>query len=313
MSKQDRQGARTPSDLEYRYSFEKRFAEIMGVATDARDLADIAWKDFQSLTHKEIFNRLTNNGAWQGLYEENGQVYINASYIQSGEFVADLIKAGVLQSVDGETFKLDLDNGTLCLKSGGNVVMDVNKDGAKLSGWDISRDYLGTENAGLNGNILLYNSSVKNGYPSQIRFYAGAQNGKERKYAELNGMVTMMGMGLFEAHTLLAYIAANPLNAEILSITLHTPAADISLTENDFDERQPLAVHKTAANIISAFGKLKDSAYWGYPMTIQISYDSCIPAFQVLDDGSLIVEHAKIGGHNIADLVSRIEALERKG
>ena len=309
MSKQDRQGARTVSDLEQRYGFEKKFSEIMGIASDARSLAEKA-QNTNNLTHEQVFNLLTNKGAWQGMYEENGQVYINASYIKSGEFVADLIKAGVLQSVDGETFKLDLDNGTLCLKSGGNVVMDVNKDGAKLSGWDISRDYLGTENAGLNGNIALYNNSVKNNLPSLLRFYAGAHNGTKRMFAELDGMVKMSGF--FEAHTMLAYIAANPLNAEILSITVHTPAAYISLTEDDFDERQPLEIGKTAANIITAIGKLKDSAYLGCPMTIQISYDSCIPAFQVLDDGSLIVEHAKIGGYNIADLVSRIEALERK-
>lgn len=37
-----------------------------------------------ALTQAEIFNRLTNNGAMQGLYMQNGQLYINASYIKSG-------------------------------------------------------------------------------------------------------------------------------------------------------------------------------------------------------------------------------------
>ena len=36
MSKQDRQGARTPADIERKYYFEKRFAEVMGVALDAQ-------------------------------------------------------------------------------------------------------------------------------------------------------------------------------------------------------------------------------------------------------------------------------------
>lgn len=36
-SKQDRQGVRTASDLERKYNFGKTFAEIMGIATDARD------------------------------------------------------------------------------------------------------------------------------------------------------------------------------------------------------------------------------------------------------------------------------------
>ena len=36
MSKQDRQGARTPADLERKYNFGKSFAEMMGKATDAQ-------------------------------------------------------------------------------------------------------------------------------------------------------------------------------------------------------------------------------------------------------------------------------------
>ena len=44
-----------------------------------------------SLDQEGVFNRLTNNGATQGIYLENGQLYINASYIQSGIIAADRI------------------------------------------------------------------------------------------------------------------------------------------------------------------------------------------------------------------------------
>lgn len=37
-----------------------------------------------ALTQKEIFNRLTNNGATQGIYMSGGKVYANASYIATG-------------------------------------------------------------------------------------------------------------------------------------------------------------------------------------------------------------------------------------
>lgn len=37
-----------------------------------------------ALTQKEIFNRLTNNGAKQGIYMSGGKVYVNASYIATG-------------------------------------------------------------------------------------------------------------------------------------------------------------------------------------------------------------------------------------
>lgn len=37
-----------------------------------------------SLTQREVFNRLTNNGATQGIYLSGGKVYINANYIETG-------------------------------------------------------------------------------------------------------------------------------------------------------------------------------------------------------------------------------------
>ena len=40
MSKQDRQGVRTPADLERKYNFDKKFSEILGIASDARDSVD---------------------------------------------------------------------------------------------------------------------------------------------------------------------------------------------------------------------------------------------------------------------------------
>ena len=40
-AKQDRQGARTPADLERKYNFGKQFAEILGIATDARNYATL--------------------------------------------------------------------------------------------------------------------------------------------------------------------------------------------------------------------------------------------------------------------------------
>lgn len=41
----------------------------------------------ESLNQEEVFNRLTNNGAWQGIYtDENGDYFLNASFIASGVF-----------------------------------------------------------------------------------------------------------------------------------------------------------------------------------------------------------------------------------
>lgn len=75
-------------------------------------------------TQEDVFNKLTNNGQVQGLFlEENGQVYINASYINSGILNASLITAGTLQSKDGgESFCLDLDNGTFHMNGTGKFM-----------------------------------------------------------------------------------------------------------------------------------------------------------------------------------------------
>ena len=50
-----------------------------------------------ALNQTEIFNRLTNNGAIQGIYMQNGQLYINANYIQTGTMSADRILGGTLK------------------------------------------------------------------------------------------------------------------------------------------------------------------------------------------------------------------------
>jgi hypothetical protein len=57
MSKQDRQGARTPADLERRYNLGnlgKSFAEVMGVSTDARDSVDRIASELRSEFNEQI-------------------------------------------------------------------------------------------------------------------------------------------------------------------------------------------------------------------------------------------------------------------
>ena len=46
----------------------------------------------ESLTQQEIFNRLTDNGAAQGLVLFNGQLFVNATYINAGELNAAVVR-----------------------------------------------------------------------------------------------------------------------------------------------------------------------------------------------------------------------------
>ena len=71
------------------------------------------------LTQQEIFNRLTGNGAAQGLVLYNGQLYVNASYIKAGT-----LTLGGANNVNGMMQVLD---------ASGNVIGTWNKDGVNIS------------------------------------------------------------------------------------------------------------------------------------------------------------------------------------
>ena len=93
----------------------------------------------ESLTQQEIFNRLTDNGAAQGLVLYNGQLYINASYINAGELVADIIKGGTLTLGGANNV-----NGTLeVLDASGNVVGSWSSAGITINNGVISIPFTG--------------------------------------------------------------------------------------------------------------------------------------------------------------------------
>lgn len=70
---------------------------------NAKDYADGILSSYdEQLGQQKVFNRLTNNGATQGVYMESGKLYINASYMSAGT-IADAkgrnswnLKTGVL-------------------------------------------------------------------------------------------------------------------------------------------------------------------------------------------------------------------------
>lgn len=72
-----------------------------------------------SLGQPEIFNKLTNNGKNKGIYIQNGELYINASYILSGVLAGKLINGKGLNVTDKDgqvTLKID-DDGNVYIKA----------------------------------------------------------------------------------------------------------------------------------------------------------------------------------------------------
>lgn len=78
---------------------------INGANQSASDAEDAVEALDTSLNQQNIFNRLTNNGQTQGIYLENGLLYINGTYIQSGTIAAGRIDAANLHvsaaNIDG--------------------------------------------------------------------------------------------------------------------------------------------------------------------------------------------------------------------
>ena len=90
-----------------------------------------------SLNQQSVFNRLTNNGQTQGIYLKNGKVYINATYMDTGTMVADLIKGGTLTLGGSNNV-----NGSLRM---------LNASGTEIGTWNNSG--LTARNSTINGSI----------------------------------------------------------------------------------------------------------------------------------------------------------------
>lgn len=68
---------------------------------------EAAGQKFDNLTQAQLFDKLTNNGQIEGLYMRGSKLYINATYIVSGEIASE-----------NRNIVLDLDNGVVSINKG---------------------------------------------------------------------------------------------------------------------------------------------------------------------------------------------------
>lgn len=111
--------------------------------SDAKDYADSTATNKantavnNAMTQQNIFNKLTGGGENQGIYLQDGKVYINAEYIQSGTLSADFIKGGILTLGgynnsngyievlnESNAGKVSINSQGITVKSGGYVNID---------------------------------------------------------------------------------------------------------------------------------------------------------------------------------------------
>lgn len=84
-------------------------AAAASAAQAARAAKDAAKNAVDSLTHEEVFNKLTNNGTIQGIYVKDGKWYVNAELAKIVNLIAEKLKSVVGTSaltLDGATVKL---------------------------------------------------------------------------------------------------------------------------------------------------------------------------------------------------------------
>ena len=80
-----------------------------------------------TLTQEDVFNRLTGGGVNEGIYLEDGHLYLNASYIKSGTITGDFIRGGIIQGVTLTIGGIDNADGRIDVKGA---------DGSDLGVWD---------------------------------------------------------------------------------------------------------------------------------------------------------------------------------
>lgn len=100
-----------------------------------------------SLTQEEIFNKLTNNGAEQGLYLKNGRIYLNFTYAVGGALVLGGSNNG---------------NGTLKV---------VNASGNEIGKWD--KDGISATSGTFSGKILASKGTIGGFTIGSSKIYGG--------------------------------------------------------------------------------------------------------------------------------------------
>ena len=109
----------------------------------------VAQQTVAAMTHEEVFNKLTNNGAIQGIYVQDGKWYINAELAQIINLTAESIdtesltvdaaqiKSGTISSARIPNLSADkITSGTLAAGRIDGSTLTIKK-GATIAGWSI--------------------------------------------------------------------------------------------------------------------------------------------------------------------------------
>lgn len=147
-----------------------------GGTTNALDMQGVAVvRDIDNLTQEEVFNILTNNGASQGIYMQDGNLYINGTYIKGGTIQGQTFRGGSIyityEDENGQTVE----------------IFSANENGVGIGpGGGIMTYYSGDQFVSVNGELRILSGKLtgyRDGYPAIefdrniINFYAWSDAG----------------------------------------------------------------------------------------------------------------------------------------
>ena len=183
MSKQDAYSPRTAADLERKYNFGQTFAKVFGLVDDAVRTAEEAKTAYEGLDQEQIFNLLTNYGKAEGIYrDDNGEVYVNASYIKSGKLAAAYIETEGLSIKAANVVGLEdlLEPYEDAVEQYANQVAgfraDVNGFGMAVVGYENAVADYASELSLLNSSVKAYQGEVAR-YAAQVTTFQATVDG----------------------------------------------------------------------------------------------------------------------------------------
>ena len=136
---------------------------------NALDMQGVAIvKDIDNLTQEEVFNILTNNGVAQGIYMQDGNLYVNASYLKTG-IISDGKGKSSWDLVNGQ-FKTEDGEFTGKIKGSeitGSEITFTNQNGAVLNvgslGFSIRKEDGSAFSASFNSDAVGPSITLRNG------------------------------------------------------------------------------------------------------------------------------------------------------
>lgn len=167
-------------------------AKYSATGNETRDIGDedISYNaSVAPISQMDVFNRLTNGGEQQGIYLENGKIYINGEYIKANSINADLIYGGTLSGAE-----INIGNGAFTVDSDGTVSITKGELNINFSGAGTESRKFITGTANITSNSRKYWT-----YMQPNGFYA------EEIFTPTN---TQYGIGAYEA----GYMAVGGIN-----------------------------------------------------------------------------------------------------